>query len=201
MQSEAASNRAEFRRWCDIPDSERLLPVLDAIFFEASLTKNFADDGARAAFRERWLGRYLTHDPGLADVAMVPAAVGTFRIVGYLVGALDDPARSARFRDIGYFAKLADLTAQFPAHLHINLAPDARGSGIGGRLVERFAEQVAENGLPGLHVVTGANSRNVSFYRRCGLDEAHPFEWNGSELVLLGRRVAAAIGQFERTGD
>jgi GNAT superfamily N-acetyltransferase len=178
-----------FARWSEVADRAALEPRLDAIFFEASLTRTFADDAARAAFRERWLGRFLEGDPSLAHIALGVDAGGGRAVLGYLVGALDDPALSLRFSDIGYFAALAELTARFPAHLHINLAPSARGFGIGQRLVERFAGDVRGAGLPGFHVVTGARSRNISFYRRAGLDFAHPFTWSGTDLVLLGRRL------------
>lgn len=178
-----------FARWSELADRVTLEPQLDAIFFEASLTRSFADEAARAAFRERWLGRFLSSDPQLAHVALGLDAAGRRTVLGYLVGALDDPGLAPRFGDIGYFASLAELTAQFPAHLHINLAPAARGLGIGRRLVERFAGDVGRAGLPGFHVVTGAHSRNVSFYRRAGLDLVHPFSWSGTDLVLLGRRL------------
>lgn len=184
-----AVGEVEFLRWVDLATPEQWSGQLDAIFFDASLTKSFADAAARAAFRERWLGRYLVADPALAHVALLGSPQGGRHLVGYLVGALDDPARTARFDDVGYFPLLAESTARFPAHLHINLAPEARGRGIGRELVERFARDVARAGVPGFHVVTGAASRNVSFYQRCGLTEAHPFSWNGTALVLLGRAL------------
>lgn len=183
------------RRWSDLdlPSQTALLPELDLIFFDASLTKTFASPTARAQFRERWLGRYLTQDPTLAHLALAaPAASGRRALLGYLVGAFDDPARSARFSDIGYFAQLAHLTERFPAHLHVNLSPKARQHGIGSRLLARFASDVAHAGLPGLHVVTGAHSRNVSFYKRNGLVHAHPFTWQGVELVMLAMPVSGA---------
>lgn len=178
----------DLQRWTDLADRERFTGDLDRIFFQSSLTKTFADDAAQAAFRERWLGRYLAHDAPLAHVALDTRGQ-TPSLIGYVVGAHDDPARSPRFSDIGYFAGLADVTVRFPAHLHINLAPEARGQGIGQRLVERFAADAAVAALPGFHVVTGATSRNVSFYRRCGLVHEHPFEWHASPLVLLGRSL------------
>jgi GNAT superfamily N-acetyltransferase len=155
---------AQIHRWSDIADRARLMPAIDRIFFEASATRSFASDAAREEFRERWLGRYLVHDPGFAYVA-VDTAGGP---IGYLVGCLDDPARAPRFADIGYFARFADLTARFPAHLHVNLAPAARNEGLGGALVGRFAADAASAGAPGLHVVTSQTSRNVAFYERNG---------------------------------
>ncbi|MFN3869343.1 MAG: GNAT family N-acetyltransferase [Hyphomicrobiaceae bacterium] len=160
---------------------------MDRIFFEASNTKTFASDDARRDFRTRWLGRYLDHRPDLFHVALTTPP--DQRLAGYLAGALDDPARTDLYRDIGYFPLLGAETSRFPAHLHINLANEFRGRGIGSRLIERFVDDVAAAGLPGVHVVTGASSRNVGFYRRNGFVFEKRFDWHGSLLVLLGRSI------------
>lgn len=159
---------------------------IERIFFAASGTKTFASEEARDAFRERWLGRYLVHDAGHVFVALD----GARRIVGYLVGCLDDPARTERFGDIGFFAGFAPLTARYPAHLHVNLDEAARGAGIGGLLVEAFCEQVVAAGLPGVHVVTGKGVRNVGFYERLKFFERGSAAFNGHEVVFLGRDLS-----------
>jgi GNAT superfamily N-acetyltransferase len=182
---DSSSPAIAIRRWADLPDPERYLPALDAIFFEASATKSFASDEDRAAFRERWLGRYLVHDPGFAYLAI--AADGT--LAGYLAGAIDDPARAPRFSDIGYNKDFAPLTAAYPAHLHVNLSPAYRNGGIGAALVAAFAADAARAGAKGVHVVTGAGSRNVGFYARNGFAELARSAFNGHEVVFLGRRL------------
>ncbi len=194
-------NAIVFQRASEIANLEAIGADLDAIFYESSLTKTFPNDAVRAAFRERWLGRYLDAAPRLFHLALASDADGAERVLGYLAGALDDPARSERYRDIGYFPRLSDWTARFPAHLHINVASDARslgigggavggvrrGVGIGGALIERFVGDVVTAGLPGVHVVTGAASRNVGFYRRNRFTTTHEFDWQGVPLVFLGR--------------
>lgn len=170
-------------RWDDVPEKARLTPELDAIFFEASGTKLFAGAADRAAFRERWLGRYLTHEPGWAYLALADDGA----VAGYLVGSIEDPAASGRFGDIGYFRDFADLTAHCPAHIHVNLAPPYRNRGIGGKLIDAFAADAARAGAEGMHVVTGAASRNVSFYVRNGFRELARSRLNGHEVALLGR--------------
>lgn len=165
----------------DQPDREDLIGPLEAIFFEASGTKTFADAGARAAFRQRWLGLYLDAWP--EHVHLARDAEGN--IGGYLTGSLVNPAADARFAAIGYFRTFAEACARFPAHLHINLAPAARGRGIGGRLIDAFATDAARAGAPGLHVVTGKHARNIGFYRQQGFgviaETANP------PVVFLGR--------------
>ncbi len=175
-------------RYLDVTPSSKLSDQIDAIFFEASNTKSFESDAARAAFRERWLGRYLRHDPQFAYLAF--AASGD--VAGYVVGAIDDPALSERFADAGYVAAFGDLTRKYPAHLHINLAPAFRNRGIGGRLIEAFVAEAKRNGAPGVHVVTSANSDNVRFYNRNGFIEVARTK-GGTPLVFLARTLAPVV--------
>jgi GNAT superfamily N-acetyltransferase len=162
---------------------------VEDIFFEAS-GRTFEAGPERDAFRERWLGRYL--DRGTDEVFL---ALTTDRVVaGYLVGDVRDPAKQPRFDDISYFrAEFAGLCRQFPAHLHINLAPAFRSRGIGAQLIEAFAERASTAGAAGMHVVTGAGMRNVRFYERCGFSERAGIAWNGRPIVFLGRKLGPTI--------
>ena len=113
-------------RWTEVADKARAEADIDRILFAASATRDFTDAGARARFRERWLGRYLTHDPRYTYVAFADDGAA----VGYLVGCIEDPAGLPRFADIAYFASFAALTARYPAHLHINFDERARSQGF-----------------------------------------------------------------------
>ncbi|MGD9667944.1 MAG: GNAT family N-acetyltransferase [Hyphomicrobiaceae bacterium] len=178
-------------RYSELADPANLQHPLDSIFFEASHTKTFESTALRDAFRMRWLGRYLEARPDLAHILFVGGRIAPETLAGYVIGAHDDPARTDRYDDIGYFHLLADVTPLYPAHLHINLRHDMRGLGLGSVLVERFVEDVSAAGLPGVHVVTGAGLRNVGFYRRNGFTFEHGFGWKGKELVFLGRSAGA----------
>lgn len=178
-------------RWLDLPAPRSLEAGIDRIFFDASATRSFTDADARAAFRERWLGRYLERFPQWFYV-VTDADAGSgdsARALGYLAGCLEDPARSPLFADIGYFDDLRDLTARFPAHLHINLAEEARSRGIGTALIERFCIDAQAAGSCGVHVVTSASSRNVTFYNRCGFSEVRRFASGAIENVMLARAL------------
>lgn len=159
------------------------LAEVERIFFAASLRKSFADAAEREAFKERWLGRYLLHDRAHAFVARAEDG----GIAGYLLGCLDDPALARRFQDLSYFADFADLTARYPAHLHVNLDDPWRSRGIGARLVERFACHAAQRGVPGVHIVTGAGVRNVTFYERAGFRPLRELPWNAGRVLFMGR--------------
>lgn len=170
-------------RWPDHPDPVSARRTVEDIFFAAA-GRTFSDAGERDAFLERWLGRYLAVD---ADHAFL-AVTATGAVVGYLVGALDDPSTADRFADIPYFrADFRHLCARFPAHFHINLAETARGAGTGSRLVAAFAAHAASAGARGVHVVTADGHRNVGFYRRNGFAPRGSTLFGSRPVVFLGR--------------
>ena len=173
------------RRYADVAGAPGLQAALDKIFFESSNTQSFASDEARAEFRERWLGRYLTHDPDWAYVAQRTDG----QIAGYLAGALSDPALTPRFSGIPYFAAFKDLTRRYPAHLHVNLSGGQRSQGIGSALVERFVHDASDAGAPGVHVVTSRGARNVGFYVRNGFAEVGALGEGAREVVFLARTL------------
>lgn len=158
---------------------------LDSIFFEASGTQVFASPEAKAAFRDGWFGSYLTLNAGETFLAIDRAGA----VVGYVVGALQDPASDSRYADLGYFRDFAHLTRLYPAHLHMNVAPQHRSAGLGARLIQAFASHAASAGCPGLHVVTGAGLRNVGFYLRNGFEPLAEAPWKSAAVVLLGRKL------------
>jgi GNAT superfamily N-acetyltransferase len=63
--------------------------------------------------------------------------------------------------------ELAD--PRWPAHLHINLAPVARGTGAAATLMERWFERLRDTGTPGCYLQTLVeNARAVRFFERMG---------------------------------
>ena len=58
---------------------------------------------------------------------------------------------------------------RFPADLHINLLPPARGNQVGSRLVETFLDEAYRRGVPGVHaVVYEENGPARRFFERLG---------------------------------
>ena len=65
-----------------------------------------------------------------------------------------------------------EIVEPYPSHLHINLLPHLRGTGIGRKLMERWLATVREMGSRGAHLAVGpANRRAIRFYRACGFHE------------------------------
>lgn len=67
------------------------------------------------------------------------------------------------------------LTATWPAHLHIDVLPDAQGRGHGRRLVEHLLDALRAQGVPGVMLgVDPENHRARAFYRHLGFTPVPP---------------------------
>ena len=66
----------------------------------------------------------------------------------------------------------AELAADYPSHLHINLVPRMQSRGVGRQLMNTLIGALREQGSVGLHLfVWPGNQRAVGFYRHLGLTE------------------------------
>lgn len=78
------------------------------------------------------------------------------------------------------------VPAAYPAHLHIDLLPQAQGQGWGKRLMAAFLERLATLDVPGVHLgVDPANQAALAFYQRLGftpLEELAEVVWMGKVL-------------------
>lgn len=143
---------------------------------------------------------YVERHPDLAFV--VEADDG--RVVGYIVGTPDTQAFEDWFHDEwwpprGESWPLPDgegsrqdglliyaysrqggaepYGAEYPAHLHIDLLPEAQGQSWGRKLIQTLVVALREQGVPGLHLVAGAdNAGALAFYPRVGFTAipSHP---------------------------
>lgn len=168
-------------RLTELPDRAGALAALEAIFFASTTRTDFGSDAERAAFLATWTGWYVAEAPH--DIWIAAAADGT--VTGYLTGCKDSAGAEALARTIPKYGVFADRFAAYPAHLHVNVRPGWRDHGIGRQLVERFVADCAADGLPGVHLVTGAFARNEVFYRRAGFTDA----LQRGPLLFLGRRL------------
>lgn len=164
-------------RLTDLPDPAAARSALRTIFFQSASRGDFADDGDRDRFFATWTGWYLDRAPG--DVWFLTDGAGA--IAGYLTGCRDSAAADGPGRDIPKYDIFADLFAAYPAHFHINMAPEHRGHGLGRRLIDAFAADCRR----GIHVVTGRGARNAAFYTRAGF--THGVE--RGPLLFLGKAL------------
>jgi len=166
-------------RLTKLPDPSAALRALEEIFFLSAGRTEFPSETARANFFKTWTGWYLENAPW--DVWFWRDHDGSF--AGYLTGCLDSMDAEGLFKTIPKYDTFDDLFPRFPAHLHVNVHPDHRSHGIGAKLVERFVADCVAEGIPGVHVVTAAQMRNVGFYNRLGFTEAV----RRGPLLFLGR--------------
>lgn len=84
----------------------------------------------------------------------------------------------------GHRPSLGVHDPRWPAHLHIDLLPRARGLGLGRRLVDRWLASLRADGVPGCHLETWAeNAGAIAFFRSVG------FETRGGPVPMPGLRV------------
>ncbi len=77
----------------------------------------------------------------------------------------------------------------FPAHLHIDLLPEAQGQGLGRALMRDAAARLVAEGVPGIHLAYDpANVGAAAFYDRLGWRPVSP----GNELGARDRAGAFA---------
>ena len=151
----------------DAGEKARLIHEATQIFFETANITVFESLPAREAFYDRWFGHYLETDPA----SLLLALDQTGAAIGYLAGCLDSFSEAARIiiSDIPFYTPaFCSALRDHPSHFHINVKPGHQGKGVGRQLMSAFFQLCRDQGSRGIHVVTGAKSGAVDFYRNCG---------------------------------
>ena len=167
------------------PVEAGLWRMAEEIFFLSAAPQDFDDTGKKQAFLERWTGYYRDCEPQHIYVAVLPDG----HAAGYLTGCIDSRAAERLYRDIPYYSLFEDQFGEYPAHLHVNVAPQWRSRGVGSRLVAAFIDDCDAARLAGVHIVTVAGLPNVRFYNTCGFATAVKRPWGQSELLFLGKSL------------
>lgn len=138
---------------------------------------------------------------------------GTGRAMGYVLGAIDTAAFEARCETTWWPAlrerfpirpdgtSLDDLLVHLihhrstpepavlerhPSHLHIDLLPEAQGTGWGRRMLDALYAALAADGSPGVHWgVSTSNERAIAFYRHLGAVELA----SDGAIITFGHRL------------
>lgn len=149
------------------------------------------------SFADAWTGYYTDKEPESASVVEIDGQVAGYLvgcrdtrkadppeniIARHLIGGRHLLVRrgTAPFvwralRDIvvdGFMRRLperATYDPRWPAHLHIDLLPEARGRGAGRLLMQRWLDQLRRDGIAGCHVGTLAeNTSAIAFFQSTG---------------------------------
>jgi GNAT superfamily N-acetyltransferase len=83
------------------------------------------------------------------------------------------------------------LVAQYPAHLHMNLLPEAQGQGVGTSLLKTWLSKAAELGATSVHI--GASPKNlkaIGFWQTQGFTSLdHLIPDTSSPTGMFGRKI------------
>lgn len=165
--------------------SARLAEMKEIFFLSAAELNRNADEITRERFWQRWTSYYIRN---CADEVIF--AIENRRAIGYLTGCHDSRAASATLcSSIKSYPLFEDHFDSYPAHLHMNVHPSARGKGIGAALIENYARRLKVNDVRGVHIVTVPGQRNVEFYLRHGFRAIEERAFNGQALVFMARTL------------
>jgi len=75
--------------------------------------------------------------------------------------------------------KPKDDLQDYPAHLHIDLLPEAQGKGLGRKLIEVFNNKLKELEVPAVHLEVGKkNPGAIKFYEKVGFKRIKEYEYS-----------------------
>lgn len=157
-------------------------------FFGESAARYFPD---AALFADLWVAPYLRLDVNVSFVAELDGVT-----CGYILGAADGGSYGRALRAVlvdtvapgmvlgryrrpfgagRYLARAAAFPsphapdAVYPAHLHVNLLPAARGLGVGRALLETFLARLVALRVGGVQLsTTSENQAALRLYRQAG---------------------------------
>lgn len=158
------------------------LPEIREIFFESSTKKDFKDESEKEQFFYKYVGYYLEHFPDLALVYEYE------RILGYILGAPisdDEKLFDIQPHMRGFMSHFKD----YPSHLHINCHFESRGKGVGKKLVQALEKLLTSRNIKGLHIMTGIDSANKTFYHKLGFNFEVVGSFKGSPILLMGKNL------------
>ena len=105
----------------------------------------------------------------------------------YPLPAVEDDSMDARImRLIHTGHKVKPELDSYPAHLHIDLLPEAQGKGQGRAMMDTFIDKLIELDVPALHLEVGkSNPGAIQFYQRMGFHEIKEYEYS----IAFGRNL------------
>lgn len=162
------------------------------------------------SFADLWTSYYTDHEPGSASVAERDGRVVGYLLGCRNTRAAGTPIRAVQRHLIRrgllfrpgtagvLWRSAADLARarlrhhlpatelddpRWPAHLHIDLLPEARGSRSGRRLMQRWLDVLRDEDIAGCHLGTwGENAKAIAFF------EATGFRRHGPPEPMVGMR-------------
>jgi len=163
-------------------DQKIIIQQVFDIFIDSSNRKTFEGMDDKRKFFECWVAPYIEKLSKHLWLALDEKQ----NILGYLTGCPDtiEAMKFLKYPGINLFN---DFFKTYPAHLHINCRSDARGLGIGGKLLNTFFNQLITLNIKGGHIVTSSTAPNIYFYQKMGMVITSERELMGERVVLMAK--------------
>lgn len=169
---------------------------LEALYEICLLTGDAGQDASPLHNDRKVVGHIYAAPYGVLEPANVFVAEDDAGVAGYVVGTYDTRAFNERLEREWWpalrvhYAQATDLTAadrervaymhrpgdnpadivaQYPAHIHMNLLPRLRGQRVGTGLLQLWIAQARAAGVSGIHLgASPSNAGGIAFWTRSG---------------------------------
>ena len=79
-----------------------------------------------------------------------------------------------------------EWSKSYPAHLHIDILPNAQGKGYGRKLIEIFFTELQSQNIQGVHLIVSKSNQNaIGFYQQIGLQKLQELD----ESIVFGKKL------------
>tara|TARA_B100000073_G_scaffold99305_1_gene78948 strand:- start:172 stop:768 length:597 start_codon:yes stop_codon:yes gene_type:complete len=79
-----------------------------------------------------------------------------------------------------------EWSKSYPAHLHIDILPNAQGKGYGRKLIETFFTELQSQNIQGVHLIVSKSNQNaIGFYQQIGLQKLQELD----ESIVFGKKL------------
>ncbi len=152
------------------------------IFFDTTTKKDFESPKAKEDFFYKYVGFYLTYYSQWCWIAWEG------KVLGYVLASpySDEPELLSEQPHMEVFQ---EFFKTYPAHLHINCHAEARGKGLGSKLLTEVILAFQKAEIPGLHIMTSPDSQNRSFYQRLGFNFEKILTFKGRPILFMGKKL------------
>ncbi|MBT4793279.1 MAG: GNAT family N-acetyltransferase [Halobacteriovoraceae bacterium] len=170
------------KNFLDLNDTE--IEKVNEIFFESSSKSHFLGTKEKEKFQYKYLDYYKVFFPQLFFVITVDS-----QVKGYICGISEILKDKKSFEISSHLHAFKDLYKKFPAHLHINMASDSRGMGLGSILINHFEKLLKERSIVGMHIITSPKAQNIRFYTKNHFKFSKHASYKSINYLFMGRSL------------